>query len=321
MKLSIIVPIYNVEKYLHECLDSLINQTYTNLEIILVNDGSTDDCYNICESYKSKDNRIIIIHKENGGLSSARNSGLAVATGEYVTFVDSDDFIDLHTYELLIDELRKEFYDIISMKIKLVNETGKYLSDFISESINLKDSKDCILELLQYKGIASVDNKLFKREIIQKFLFNEDRLNEDVLFLIKLYSEVEIKQLDTLLGGYNYRQREGSVTKSGFNKAIEDSIYNAKDIEDIVMIKYPILKLEIKRFILFQLRTYFALIPFKNMKIENPSYKFAKELFNSNYRFLKKARIDLPSKLFLFTYKITPKISKHIINICLDIFK
>ena len=110
--ISIIVPIYNVEKYLKKCIDSIINQTYKNLEIILVDDGSPDNCGKICDEYAKKDNRIKVIHKENGGVSSARNVGVENATGEYIGFVDSDDYIEKDMYEVLINNLKKENADI-----------------------------------------------------------------------------------------------------------------------------------------------------------------------------------------------------------------
>ena len=104
--ISIIVPIYNVEKYIHKCIESIINQTYKNLEIILVDDGSPDNCGNICEEYAKNDSRIKVIHKENNGLSSARNAGLEICKGDYIGFVDSDDYIELNMYEVLINALK-----------------------------------------------------------------------------------------------------------------------------------------------------------------------------------------------------------------------
>ena len=102
-KISVIVPVYNVEKFIKRCLDSIINQTMRDLEIILVNDGSTDNSGKICDEYAQLDNRITVIHKENGGLSSARNTGLDVATGEWIAFVDSDDYIEKNMYEVLYE--------------------------------------------------------------------------------------------------------------------------------------------------------------------------------------------------------------------------
>ena len=113
IKISVIVPIYNVEQYLSQCLDSIINQTYTNLEIILINDGSTDNSEKICNQYKLLDPRIIVIHKTNGGLSDARNTGIKIATGDYISFVDADDFIDKNMYTILFQKINTTNADII----------------------------------------------------------------------------------------------------------------------------------------------------------------------------------------------------------------
>lgn len=109
-KVSIIVPIYNVEKYLHQCVDSLLNQTLRNLEVILVDDGSPDSCPRICEEYKKKDTRVKVVHKQNGGLSDARNAGMKLVEGEYVAFIDSDDYVDLHMFEKLYAAAKKEIW-------------------------------------------------------------------------------------------------------------------------------------------------------------------------------------------------------------------
>ncbi len=110
--ISIIIPVYNVEQYLHRCVDSVLNQTYKNLEIILVNDGSPDNCPFICDEYAKKDKRIIVVHKENGGLSSARNAGLEIVQGEYISFIDSDDWIHENYIEILYKNLHEKKADI-----------------------------------------------------------------------------------------------------------------------------------------------------------------------------------------------------------------
>lgn len=112
-KVSIIVPVYNVEQWLDECIESIINQTYKNLEIILVDDGSKDNSGVICDKWKLKDDRIIVIHKKNGGLSSSRNAGLDIFTGEYVTFCDSDDYIEKETIESMLNTLKEKKVDIV----------------------------------------------------------------------------------------------------------------------------------------------------------------------------------------------------------------
>ena len=125
-KISIIVPIYNVEKYLHKCINSILNQTFTDFELILVDDGGTDNCGNIIESYAKLDNRIITIHQKNGGLSNARNSGLKIAQGEYIRFVDGDDYIPADSIEILLNEIEKN-KDIVLV-------TGNYIREESAEN-------------------------------------------------------------------------------------------------------------------------------------------------------------------------------------------
>lgn len=123
-KVSIIVPVYNVEKYIHKCIDSILAQTYRNLEIILVDDGSPDNCGKICDEYASNDNRIIVIHQKNGGLSAARNAGLNKSTGNFIVFVDSDDYLEISAIEDCIHYIKTNNYDIL-----IFNWYDVYLDD------------------------------------------------------------------------------------------------------------------------------------------------------------------------------------------------
>ena len=125
--ISVIVPIYNVEKYLQKCVDSIINQTYKNLEIILVDDGSPDNCPKMCDDYAEKDSRIKVVHKENGGLSDARNVGMEVATGEYVSFIDSDDYISLDFYETLLETIVDNDSDVVECGVVKFYENEKFI--------------------------------------------------------------------------------------------------------------------------------------------------------------------------------------------------
>ena len=127
--ISVIVPVYKAEKYLNQCIESIVSQTYQNLQIILVDDGSPDNCPAICDDWAKKDRRIVVIHKENGGQSSARNVGLDIARGEYVGFVDADDFIDHDMYEILLHSLVSTNVDIVCCGSRIVNEKGIKLRD------------------------------------------------------------------------------------------------------------------------------------------------------------------------------------------------
>lgn len=209
---SIIVPIYNVEKYLVECIKSLINQTYRNLEIILINDGSIDDSVKICEQYIEQDNRIILINKKNGGSASAKNEGLKVAKGDYITFVDSDDFIESDMIEYMVNTIKKYNADIVQCSFtNLYKNTEKFKQDTIVEQ---KISSKDFLELFLTKWDSSLFwNKLFKREVIENVFFKEGRCIDDEFFTYKcVINSKSIVTSNKIV--YNYRMRRSGVMKS-----------------------------------------------------------------------------------------------------------
>lgn len=210
-KISIIIPVYNVEKYLSTCLDSVINQTYQNLEIILVNDGSTDACPKICEEYAAKDNRIKVIHKQNGGLSDARNTGYQMATGEYIAFVDGDDVIALDLYKILYEKSILHNADIVECSfVKFSDE--KDLKNFVlesSEEIELEAEK--ALELLLKEKLKQVVwNKIYKKRIINNFPFKKGKIHEDEFWTYRIFARAKkIVKINTPL--YFYRQQNNSI--------------------------------------------------------------------------------------------------------------
>lgn len=210
--ISVIVPVYNVEEYLEECLNSILNQTYKNLEIILIDDGSTDKSGEICDSYEKLDKRVRVIHKVNGGLSSARNHGLKIANGEYISFVDSDDYIDIYTYEKAINCMLKYDCDIVEFKI-----CGRGI---ISEKKVIEMDKNEVM----YKHISSdyeypnvaVWNKLYKGNLIKNLRFPEGKIHEDYMFqCVALKNSVKYIFLNESL--YYYRIRENSITHANFS--------------------------------------------------------------------------------------------------------
>lgn len=188
--ISIIVPIYNVEKYLEDCLISIINQTYINLEIILIDDGSTDNCGKICDEYSQKDKRIIVKHKKNGGVSSARNAGLEIAKGKYIGFVDPDDWITADMYEVLYNNIKKYNANISVCRHKI--QTGRDVNNKIenkdSEDIIFLNSQQSMRYMLSYQdGYACGPcNKLYRREILKKFN-DKYSIGEDLLVNFEIY--------------------------------------------------------------------------------------------------------------------------------------
>ena len=189
-KVSIIVPVYNVEKYLSRCLESIINQTYKNLEIICANDGSTDNSLKILQNYAQKDKRIHVIDRKNGGLSAARNNGLNVATGEYCYFVDSDDWIELCTIEKLVKIITTHDVDFVEHSLINVSENSSCIAmtKAYDNWVNSYDKSEGINNVpidINRKILSVAWNKLYKMDIMNKFhcRFPEGLINEDELFL------------------------------------------------------------------------------------------------------------------------------------------
>jgi glycosyltransferase involved in cell wall biosynthesis len=180
--LSVIIPVYNVENYLPKCIKSVLMQTYSNLEIVLVNDGSTDRSGQICENFKVVDERIKVIHKQNGGLSSARNAGLDVATGQLIAFLDSDDWIEKEMYEILINLLLEHKADIASCGFKEIYP-NKEIAKTNSGDVFIFDSERAIMGLFTSEKIRfEVWNKVFTKQIIGNTRFKMNQIYEDVYF-------------------------------------------------------------------------------------------------------------------------------------------
>lgn len=219
--ISIIVPVYRVEKYLKKCVDSLINQTYKNLEIILVDDGSPDNCPIVCDTYAKIDSRIVVIHKENGGLSDARNAGLDIASGEYIGFVDSDDYISPDMYEALLRGLTEDNSDIACCNYLQVNEEGTAYKD---QELPIKDecldSRGAYELLIKYGGYYAVAwNKLYRRQIWETIRYPKGRKYEDMFVICALIEQcAKISHVNSPL--YYYVRREGSITSE--ERSIKD---------------------------------------------------------------------------------------------------
>lgn len=218
--ISIIVPVYKVEEYLNECVESIVNQTYNNIEIILVDDGSPDNCPRMCDEWVQKDNRIKVIHKENGGVSSARNAGLKAALGEWVWFVDSDDSAEIDALEKLI--VYTENADLVVFNSKI--------NDFY-----IKD--ECFFDDYYFKYLFGFEpwNKLYKLAIIKEnnLQFDiEETIGEDLLFNITYYQFAD-KYRFTARKYYNYRIREDSAMHSGNAERLEQQLRLYSKIFDI----------------------------------------------------------------------------------------
>lgn len=206
MKVSIIVPVYNVSEYLDKCLNSLVNQTLKDIEIIVINDGSTDDSQKIIDKYTKKYKNVIGIQKENGGVSEARNLGLKKATGEYIGFIDSDDWVATDMFEKMYNKAKTMNFDMVACDTEAIFPNRKL---YISSNI---ESDQTLNKNLMIDAYAVIWNKIYKRELIQDIQFKKNmNFCEDVEFLYMVYSKV--KKIGVIKEPlHNYLQREGSLT-------------------------------------------------------------------------------------------------------------
>lgn len=239
--ISIIIPIYNVEQYLDECVKSVVNQTYKDLEIILLDDGSPDSCPQKCDKWAETDSRIKVVHKKNGGLSSARNAGLAVAQGEYFGFVDSDDYVDKSMYEDLMCVMKQNEQTMV-VSSPIIRNTDGVFTPYKVGTYEYKDGETMTFSeymqlFLSGKMDATVWNKLYKRDFIET-LFCEGRNNEDYLFMY--YNVKRMYNTDKLLAvsarpHYFYRSNPQSIchqSATSVNRLFFDELYNIKEVKN-----------------------------------------------------------------------------------------
>lgn len=278
-KISIIVPIYNVEKYLRKCIDTIVNQTYKNLEIILVNDGSTDNSYKICEEYACKDKRIKTINKENGGLSDARNAGLKIATGEYVSFIDSDDYIELDMIYNLYQGIIKNYADICCCGKVLEYEKNNV-------SVNNK-SEFCIDNVEALRKILIGDNidnsacdKLFNIKLFEDIEFPVNRYFEDIATVYKVFLKAKkVVHINNI--GYHYVIRKNSISTEKFSKKQFDALIFTKEMVIDVIKLYPELAEESNAFLFLEYITTMRKIKrAENYKDFKNEYRKIKKDFN-----------------------------------------
>lgn len=246
--ISIIVPIYNVEKYLSKCIDSIINQTYQNIEIILVDDGSPDNCSQICDDYAERDKRIVVVHKKNGGLSDARNYGLDVCKGEYITFIDSDDYVESNYIEVLYRLLKDTNSDISIVGTNSVYE-DKAVNFECCDYSNIKkviyEKEAVIIGTLNVNISQNAWGKLYKRYLFDEIRFPVGFLYEDLAIVFNILDiTTRVVVSDARL--YNYLVRNNSIMHSKFSMKQYCEVEIIDNSMDFMMENYPNLELLIR---------------------------------------------------------------------------
>lgn len=236
--ISVVVPIYNVERYLGACIDSILAQTYKKLEIILVDDGSPDGCGKICDKYAEKDNRIIVIHQKNKGLSGARNSGIDIAKGQYIGFVDSDDTIEPQMFEVLLKNMQNNGAKISICGRKIIDEEGNVsVKKYARQGMLVLNGKEAIVEMNSHMSFdMAAWDKLYDISLWKEIRYPEGKLSEDFFVIYRLLDNAK-KVVWTSEPLYRYLLRNNSISRNTVIK--QDFIEASEGQMQYIHEKYP----------------------------------------------------------------------------------
>ena len=305
-KVSVIVPIYNVEKYLPRCLESLQEQTLDSIEFLLIDDGSPDCSPEMCEEMALSDDRFCVIHKPNGGLSATRNVGISVSDGEYLAFVDSDDYVLNQPYEYAYNLTKNSDAHIVCME-NLYGFDGNVQTVNNNTEFEIKEySASMVYDALCRRRFSdSAWNKLFKKSLFNTQMFDVGKLNEDFLLLSKLLKN-DITVLTSNYIGYYYYLHEGSITGSGFKKNMIDALYNAHYVWENVPYSECINATE--EYFLYKILMFLINMPKGYIKDKNKDYMFAMEHLTALRTKIKHVSLSRRDKLLLklFLYQPIP---------------
>lgn len=311
--LSIIVPVYNILEYLPRCVHSITAQTYKNLEILLVDDGSTDGTGELCDSLAGEDARIRVFHKENGGSSSARNLGISQAKGEYLGFVDSDDYIEPDMYERLYKGIVEYKVSMVQIGRDEIDEQGNLLPNICQppKEATFIDSESFLYELIMHRGDCSFCTKLIHRDLFRIGVFPEGKLNEDFYLLIhmlpKMKGLVSLPE-QTYHVFYRIGSNSRKADKENFSVVFADSVENADVVTDIVSKEYPSLEKVALRFGVFQRLEYLLHIPISRMTGENRQYKAIVSWLRKNWvKGMMNPHLTLKNKCYQTLFALAPK--------------
>lgn len=311
--ISVIVPVYNAMDCLERCVESLCQQTYPRVEILLVDDGSTDGTDKLCDSLAERDERIRVLHKANGGTSTARNMGIEEARGEYLGFVDSDDTVEPDMYMRLYLAASGNAGWLAQLGRDEVDAQGRRLPDIceLPRSEVRIGSEDFMRELLMHRGDCSLCTKLVSRELLGAERFPEKKLNEDFHLMIRLLQRAE-GVVSLPVYGYHVFYRLGSNTRkkerNHFSRVYADCVDNADLVLELVEDKYPKLRPVAVRFGLYQRLEYLLHIPIEQMRGDNKTYRAIVRFLRGHVRdMVSSPYLTGKNKLYLMALTIAPK--------------
>ena len=309
--ISVIVPVYKVEQYLVKCVNSIIAQTYSNIEIILVDDGSPDKSGELCDSLAKLDHRIRVIHKSNGGLSSARNAGIDIAKGEYIGFVDSDDFIEPYMYEKLLNLINGEKTKLAVCAVNYVFEDGKKRHKPLLGENYTFDFKHAIIEMNTHRIFdMGAWSKLYHRSLFDNLRFPTGKLSEDYYIMFKILDRAQnISYLDVPC--YNYLQRKNSITRNV--RINHDHEYAAREQMLYLDKKYPEMKVVSHTSYASAALTVFDFYIKNNVPCPKENLQHFREVVNQNKKYIEQADYLSTSKRIQFSlFLISPTLYKII---------
>ena len=318
--ISVVIPIYNVEEYLPRCIESVIKQTYENIEIILVDDGSPDSCYDICEEFSKKDGRIKVIHKENGGLSDARNFGINISKGKYITFIDSDDYVS--------DDYIEYLYFMIKKYKTKISTCGHYIcyddNQVVKTALETKKvNKETALKSILYDKEIDICSwgKLYDIDLFKEIRFPKGKIFEDTATTYLLFEECDYIAVGEECK-YYYIMRNNSITTNDFNLKKMDLIDMTETMCKYISKKYPVLKNACNRRLMWAyLSTYTKIVYTPSDKYIAEKDKIKKYINNNRKIVLKDENISKRDRVSLrifkygdFVFKLSWKIYKKLLK-------
>lgn len=316
--ISVVVPIYNMEKYLNKCVDSILNQTYSNIEILLIDDGSTDLSVKICDEYMKIDSRIKVFHKKNGGLSDAKNFGIKKASGKYVAFVDSDDWIENNMYENMYYKLKDTKSNIVVCGRYIEYENGEKKEWYNKNEIIMNKEQALIYLNSFYNFDMSSCDKLYEKSLFDNIEFPYGKKCEDAYTTYLLFNKADrVTYIPKCF--YHYFQRSGSISRN--EKINMDYIYAAEEQLEFFTTKYPHLIYIAETNYAFSVKSIFQVSVERKLQLTDEFNlkrkevkKYYKSIFNNKYITMKKKLTYILFAFFPILYKLLLKFKYFIVS-------
>lgn len=315
--ISIIIPVYNTGRYLNRCMASVLNQDYDHYQVILIDDGSEDNSGAICDDFAKKYLSVKVVHQKNSGLSAARNRGVRDSVGEFVLFLDSDDYLEKDVLSFTVSLACRYDASIVSFKNRRIsNDDFKLYNEYsYSGSVRELSAKEFLVSINQRTIGSSACTKLFKRKIFDVVQFTENVYNEDYLFLSELLIKYpDFMIVDTDYIGYNYYTRAGSISHAGVGRSTVDAVHNAMKMRELADDKDPSLLPVISTYAVYQAKT--AILLHKNLPKtgDSPFVDECFEIIKTYRKYIRNSFFNFKDKVLCYLYLYCPRFLLRSVN-------